>query len=128
MIVTTEKRDVPISDDGDELRFCSTCAFSSACLDQGYDKSRLADLHVLVNHVGPFAEGTHLFREGDPFDAIAAVRAGTVKTYVVDRDGHEHVLGFHLPGEVIGLNAIDGDHYPCTAVALDTVMLCRFSL
>jgi CRP/FNR family transcriptional regulator, anaerobic regulatory protein len=37
------------------------------------------------------------------------------------------VLGFHLPGEVIGLNAIDGEHYPCNAVALDTVMLCRFS-
>ena len=70
---------------------------------------------------------THVFREGDPFDAIAAVRAGTVKTYVVDPDGHEHVLGFHLPGEVIGLNAIDEEHYPCNAVALDTVMLCRFS-
>ena len=37
------------------------------------------------------------------------------------------MLGFHLPGEVIGLNAIDGDRYPCNAVALDTVMLCRFS-
>ena len=55
------------------------------------------------------------------------MRAGTVKTYVIDREGHEHVLGFHLPGEVIGLNAIDGDRYPCNAVALDTVMLCRFS-
>ena len=116
-----------LSDDGDELRFCSTCAFSQACLDQGMDKSSLADLHVLVEHIGPFSAGDHIFREGDHFDAIAAVRAGTVKTYVVDRDGHEHVLGFHLPGEIIGLDAIDGDHYPCNAIALDTVMLCRFS-
>ena len=53
-----------------------------------------------------------MFRKGDPFDAIAAVRAGTVKTYVVDREGRERVLGFHLPGEVIGLDAIDGEHYP----------------
>jgi CRP/FNR family transcriptional regulator len=109
------------------LNFCSTCAFSQACLSQGMDKSALMDLHVLVEHVGPIHAGDHVFREGDPFDAIAAVRAGTVKTYVVDRDGHEHVLGFHLPGEVIGLNAIDEEHYPCNAVALDTVMLCRFS-
>ncbi len=116
-----------IADDGDALRFCSTCAFSAACLDQGYDKSRLAELHVLVEHVGPFAEGTHLFREGDPFDAIAAVRAGTVKTYVVDPGGQEQVLGFFLPGEVIGLNAIHQSRFPCNAVALDTVMLCRFS-
>jgi CRP/FNR family transcriptional regulator, anaerobic regulatory protein len=118
---------VPVSDDGDALHFCSTCAFSSACLDQGYDKSRLAELHVLVAHVGPYAEGAHIFREGDPFEAIAAVRAGTVKTYVNDSEGREQVLGFYLPGEVIGLNAISQDRYPCNAVALDPVLLCRFS-
>ena len=116
-----------LADDGDELQFCSTCAFSQACMDEGMDKASLGDLHVLVEHIGPFHAGEYIFREGDPFEAIAAVRAGTVKTSVVDRDGHEHVHGFHLPGEVIGLNAIDGDRYPCDAVALDTVMLCRFS-
>ena len=117
----------PIADDGNEVRFCSTCAFSDACLSQGYDKTALADLHVLVEHVGPFHEGEHLFREGEEFNAIAAVRAGTVKTYVLDAEGHEQVLGFHLPGEIIGLNAIHQARYPCNAVALDTVMLCRFS-
>lgn len=116
-----------LADDGDVQRFCSTCAFSQACLDQGMDKSALGDLHMLVEHVGPLHNGDHVFREGDPFGAIAAVRAGTVKTYIIDHEGHEHVLGFHLPGEVIGLNAIDGDVYPCNAMALDTVMLCRFS-
>jgi len=116
-----------LSDDGDALNFCSTCAFSHACLSEGLDKSALMDLHVLVEHVGPLHAGEHIFREGDPFEAIAAVRVGTVKTYVIDRDGREHVLGFHLPGEVIGLNAIDGNHFPCNAIALDTVMLCRFS-
>lgn len=116
-----------IADDGDQLHFCSTCAFSQACLSEGMDKRALNDLHVLVEHVGPLHAGDHVFREGDRFEAIAAVRAGTVKTYVIDPDGREHVLGFHLPGEVIGLSAIDGEHYPCNAVALDTVMLCRFS-
>lgn len=116
-----------IADDGDSLSFCSTCAFSQACLSEGMDKRALSDLHVLVEHVGPLHAGEHVFREGNRFEAIAAVRAGTVKTYVIDPDGREHVLGFHLPGEVIGLSAIDGDHYPCNAVALDTVMLCRFS-
>lgn len=120
-------RQVPIADDGDALKFCSTCAFSAACLEQGYDKGRLAELHVLVEHVGPFAEGAHVFREGEPFDAIAAVRAGTVKTYVNDSEGREQVQGFFLPGEVIGLNAISQQRYPCNAVALDPVMLCRFS-
>jgi len=116
-----------LADDGDALHFCSTCAFSAACLDSGYDKSRLRDLHVLVEHVGPFREGQHIFREGDQFDSIAGIRAGTVKTYVTDLAGREQVLGFFLPGEVIGLNAISQSRYPCNAVALDTVLLCRFS-
>ncbi len=125
--MTPARRLPAITDDGDALSFCSTCAFSAACLDQGYDKSSLAELHVLVEHIGPFQEGEHIFREGDDFTAIAAVRAGTVKTYVIDASGREQVQGFFLPGEVIGLNAISQSRYPCNAMALDTVMLCRFS-
>ena len=122
------RRPVPgVADDGDELHFCSTCAFSAACLESGYDKSLLKDLHVLVEHIGPFHEGEHIFREGDPFTAIAAVRSGTVKTYVTDHEGREHVQGFFLPGEVIGLNAISQARYPSNAIALDSVVLCRFS-
>jgi CRP/FNR family transcriptional regulator len=117
----------PIADDGDEFTFCSTCAFSAACLSQGYDKQALVALHCLVEHVGPFHEGDHIFREGEPFEAIAAVRAGMVKTSITDDEGREQVLGFFLPGEVIGLNAIHGERYPCDAIALDTVVLCRFS-
>jgi CRP/FNR family transcriptional regulator len=116
-----------IADDGDALRFCSTCAFSAACLAQGLDKGALQDLHMLVEHLGPVPPGAHLFRTGDRFEAIAAVRSGTVKTCRVDRDGREQVLAFHLPGEIIGLSAIDGERYPCDAVALDEVYLCRFS-
>jgi CRP/FNR family transcriptional regulator len=115
------------ADDGDDIRFCSTCAFSAACLGQGMHKGDLRDLHVLVEHVGPLPAGSNIFREGDAFNAIAAVREGTVKTWRVDRDGREQVLGFHLPGEVIGLSAIDGERYPCNADALEPVQLCRLS-
>jgi CRP/FNR family transcriptional regulator, anaerobic regulatory protein len=115
------------ADDGDALHFCSTCAFSQACLAHGMNKSELAQLHVLVEHIGPFQAGDYIFRRGDSFDAIAAVRGGSVKTSLVEVDGRERVLGFHFPGEVIGLDGIDGERYPCDAVALDTVALCRFS-
>jgi len=117
----------PIADDGDETRFCGTCAFSSACIVAGYDKPELAELQCLVEHVGPFRAGEHIFRTGDPFRAIFAVRSGTVKTRMVDKEGREQVLGFYLPGEVIGLNAIYPEHFPCDAVALDTSFFCRFS-
>lgn len=117
----------PIADDGTPVTFCSTCAFSGACMAAGYGKPELGELHCLVEHVGPFAAGEHVFRTRDPFRAIYAVRGGTVKTVVVNRDGHEQVLGFYLPGEVIGLNAIYPEHYPCDAIALEPAYFCRFS-
>ena len=117
----------PIADDGDEVRFCSTCAFSQASMRAGYDKPALRDLHVLVEHVGPYRAGEHVFRAQDPFRAIFAVRGGTVKTVSVDADGNEQVLGFYIPGEVVGLNAIYPERYPCDAVALENSYFCRFS-
>ena len=46
-----------VADDGDALTFCSTCAFSQACLSEGMDKRALMVLHVLVEHVGPLRAG-----------------------------------------------------------------------
>jgi CRP/FNR family transcriptional regulator len=117
----------PIANDGDATRFCSSCAFSDACIAVGYGKPELVALHCLVEHVGPFRAGEHVFRTGDPFRAIYAVREGSVKTRLFDRDGNEQVLGFYLPGEVVGLNAIYPDHFPCDAVALESTLFCRFS-
>lgn len=119
--------DNPIADDGDDLRFCSTCAFGSVCLPAGVDKAALRELHVLVQHTGPYRNGEHIFRRGEPFAAIFAVRGGVAKTRLLDDTGNEQVLGFHLPGEMIGLDAIHPDKYPCDAIALDTVYVCRFS-
>ena len=107
--------------------FCLTCAFSEACIAGGYEQPEQAELHCLVEHAGPYRGGEYIFRTGDPFRSIFAVRTGTVKTSVVDKDGREQVLGFYLPGEVIGLNAIYPEHFPCDAVALDTAWFCRFS-
>ena len=113
--------------EGDDHTFSGTCAYAGVCQPGGYDKTALAELHCLIEHTEPIPAGQHIFRVNDPFLAVYAVRAGTVKTYVVDDEGREQVLGFFLPGELIGLDAIHPAHYPCNAVALDTVTLCRFS-
>lgn len=124
---TSVLKPLPFPDDGSDVKFCSTCAFGAVCLPNGYDKPTLQALHCLVEHVGPFREGEYLFHTNDPFSAIYAVRGGTVKTSLVDSLGREQVLGFYLPGEMVGLNAIHPDRYPCDAIALDSVYLCRFS-
>jgi len=116
--------DVSTTDDAPD--FCRSCALASVCAMVGYGKPELSPLHGLMEHLGPYRPGETVFRQGDSFDAVFAVRSGLVKTRQLDSQGREHVLGFFLPGEVIGLDAIYPNRFPCDAVALDDSQFCRF--
>ena len=104
---------------------CRACPFGLDCFPGVLSDDGLAELESVIEHSPPSHAGTHLFRQGDAFQYIAIVRLGTVKTYAVDRDGREQTLGFHMAGDMIGLDAIDDGRHPCNAIALDTVMLCK---
>ena len=68
--------------------------------------------------------GDRLFRHGEPFDAIHMVRSGTIKTCTISPSGDEQVIGFHTPGNLIGLDAIQVGRYQSSAIALETVSVC----
>jgi hypothetical protein len=55
-VALRSRRANPIADDGDEFHFCSTCAFRRVPRKR-LRKSELRQLHVLVEHIGPFKEG-----------------------------------------------------------------------
>jgi len=104
---------------------CGTCSLAELCLPMGLSKQDVSKLESLVASRGPLHADDHLFRVNDPFRAIYAVRGGCFKTYLVDDAGKEQVLGFHLPGELIGLDAIWPEKHQCNAVALDTASVCE---
>ncbi len=68
--------------------------------------------------------GTTLFRSGEPFEALYAVRTGFFKTCVASEDGREQVTGFQMAGEVLGLDGISSDRHTCDAVALEDSQVC----
>lgn len=103
---------------------CSNCSLAKLCLPMGLEGHDLERMDGLVTRSAPVHEGEHLFRVGDPFKAVYAVRAGSYKSYTVDSEGREHVLGFHLPGELLGLDAIYPERHVSNAVALDTATVC----
>lgn len=106
---------------------CGTCNLSARCLGHGLDASALAELGRIDASTHLVRRGEHLFRTGDPFHALHVVRSGAVKTYAVSEDGEEQIIGFHLPGDIIGLNAIAVGHYVCNASSLDTSSICLVS-
>lgn len=106
-------------------RTCGTCTLSELCLPMGLPHDDMRRLETLIAPRGPIQEGEHLFRIGDPLRALFAVRGGFFKTYLIEPTGREQVLGFHLPGELIGLDAIWPQKHQCNAVALNTATVCE---
>ncbi len=104
---------------------CKDCNLFQLCLPVGIDAKELEELDSIIKRRRPVKRGEHLFRVGDPFQAIYAVRSGSIKTYTPTEDGHEQVTGFHLPGELLGLDAINLQHHPCAAKALETTSICE---
>jgi len=82
-------------------------------------------LDDIIRRLRPISRGGHVFRAGDPLSSIYAIRSGWVKTYALAEDGNEQVTGFHLAGELVGLDAIASGEHPCSAKALDTTSVCE---
>ena len=70
------------------------------------------------------AQGRALFRVGDQFRALYAVRTGFFKTVLSAAEGREHVTGFQMAGELLGLDGIGTGAHQVNAVALEDSELC----
>ncbi len=68
--------------------------------------------------------GEQLFRNGDSFHALYAIRTGFFKTSVSSTDGREQVTGFQMAGEIMGLDGIVSDRHTCDALALEDAEVC----
>jgi len=106
---------------------CSRCALGELCLPRGLSPDETERFEQIVHRSRPIQPGEHLFRAGDEFRSVASVRTGCFKSYVIDHEGQEQVLGFHLPGEIIGLDAIHTHKHVANVVALDTSAVCALT-
>lgn len=104
---------------------CQNCSLASLCLPMGLNPSDVEKLEAIVKRSRPLRRGDHLFEADGPFRSLYAVKTGSVKTYTIGADGSEQVLGFHLPGELLGLDAIQGERHRCSARILETSSVCE---
>lgn len=104
---------------------CSHCALSDICLPLGIGKDELKKLEQLVQNSQVQHDGDVVLHQGDPFSKIVAVKSGMYKSIKLTPDGQETIIGFHLPGELIGLDAIYPQEYTSSTVALTSSVLCQ---
>ncbi|WP_009940308.1 cyclic nucleotide-binding domain-containing protein, partial [Burkholderia pseudomallei] len=95
---------------------CSSCAMRSVCMPVDLNTHEFAKLDALICSTRQVKRGDTLFRTNDGFQSIYAVRTGSFKTVVMHRDGQEHVTGFQIVGETLGLDGVCAGHHNSDAV------------
>jgi CRP/FNR family transcriptional regulator, anaerobic regulatory protein len=103
---------------------CSNCHLKDLCLPCGMTGPDVERLDGLMFTRRRVAAGQPLFREGDRFQFIYAVRTGTFKTSLTLADGRDQVGGFHMAGELMGLDGLAQGQHASTALALEDAEIC----
>lgn len=103
---------------------CSTCNLREMCLPVGVPTADLPEIERLVTGRRKLARGEPLFSAGDAFGSVYAVRLGFLKSVVGASDGREQVTGFHMAGELVGLDGIGTQAHACDVIALEDSELC----
>jgi len=113
----------------DQLKVsCASCTLRELCIPQGMSDDELKLIDTVIERKKPVHKNDYLFRAGDTNRSIYAVLSGSVKTLVDNPNGEEQIVGFHLPGELLGMDGFSGDAHTCSAVALETSSVCEFPL
>jgi CRP/FNR family transcriptional regulator len=103
---------------------CSSCNLRELCLPVGLSADDLGRLDKLVATRRSVPRGQALFRTGESFTSIYAVRTGFFKTCVAADDGRDQVTGFQMAGELLGLDGIGSERHTVDAVALEDSQVC----
>ena len=103
---------------------CSNCNLRELCMPIGLSTDELERIDEVVATRRKVKRGSPLFRNGETFTSLFAIRTGFFKTCVTAADGRDQVTGFQMAGEIIGLDGIVSDRHTCDAIALEDAEVC----
>ena len=103
---------------------CSNCNLRELCMPVDLSVNDLDRIETIIQKRKRVKRGEQLFRNGDSFHSLYAIRTGFFKTSVSSTDGREQVTGFQMAGEIMGLDGIVSDRHTCDAVSLEDAEVC----
>src|ERR1700693_670985 len=104
---------------------CAGCNMHQLCLPMGLDDADINRLDQIIGRRRRISRNENLYRMGDPFGNLYAIRFGHLKTYQITPDGEQKIPGFQMAGELLGMDAISTDRHHCDAVALEDSEVCE---
>lgn len=107
----------------DHASACVACPLATHCRPGHLAPHRLRAGRLSATRLD-VPRGATLHRHGQPFRNVYRIHAGSFKACLHAGDGREHIAGFRMPGELIGLDGLDSATHTCDAVALEASQVC----
>lgn len=107
---------------------CQDCGFSQLCLPFSLNDTELNRLDDIIQRKKPLHKADMLFEAGQNQRSLYAIRTGSFKTFTLTEQGEQQITGFHLPGDIVGFDALSNQLHPSYAEALETAMVCEIPL
>ncbi|WGE77925.1 FNR family transcription factor [Actinobacillus equuli subsp. haemolyticus] len=104
---------------------CQNCSISQLCLPFTLNEHELTQSDNIIERKKPVQKSQIIFQSGDELRSIYAIRSGTIKSYTISESGEEQITAFHLPGDLVGFDAITNMKHVGFAQALETSMICE---
>jgi CRP/FNR family transcriptional regulator len=104
---------------------CASCPLHKLCLPTGLDESDTSRLDKIIGKRRRVDRGENLFSMEQPFRNLYAIRFGHFKTFRINPSGEQQVVGFHMAGELLGLDGIGTERHQSCAVALEDSEICE---
>jgi CRP/FNR family transcriptional regulator, anaerobic regulatory protein len=103
---------------------CINCSLDNICLPRGLSQSEVNNISKVIKARKTLQRGDFIYREGDRFRGILAIKSGSAKLVANDSQGNEHILNILLPGELLGFDGLSDEKHGCAAIALETMTFC----
>lgn len=107
---------------------CAECTLHEVCIPKHINPAELHEFENIVKRSRILHKGDYMHHYGDPVKSLYIIRSGSVKEYVTSNEGNEQIVGFYLPGELLGLDSIGKERYSCSATSLETTTYCALPL
>jgi CRP/FNR family transcriptional regulator, anaerobic regulatory protein len=104
---------------------CTRCEVRNACFGRDVDADGLRQLDQVIERRFRLSAGENLYRIGDPFKSLYAIRSGYLKTSIRDDRGQQQVVGLHMKGDVVGVGGLESHFYIFEVSALTPCELCE---
>ena len=95
------------------------------CVPATVSDEELDRLETIMSKRTRVERGEGLYRAGDVFTSLYAVRLGHFKTVYSEGPATKQITGFQMSGEILGMEGIGQTRHKCSAIALEDSEVCE---